>query len=51
MAEVARKTLYFQFQRMLYHEPGTRLGQDNEELHDMRVATRRMRGVPRLEHL
>ncbi|MGE5250571.1 MAG: CHAD domain-containing protein [Bacteroidota bacterium] len=48
IAEVARKTLYFQFQRMLYHEPGTRLGQDNEELHDMRVATRRMRAALRV---
>jgi CHAD domain-containing protein len=28
---------------MLMHEPGTRAGIDPEELHDMRVATRRMR--------
>jgi CHAD domain-containing protein len=45
MAEAARKTLLFHFQRMLYHEPGTRLGADIEELHDMRVATRRMRAA------
>jgi CHAD domain-containing protein len=45
MAEAARKTLYFHFLRMLYHEPGTRLGEDIEELHDMRVATRRMRAA------
>jgi CHAD domain-containing protein len=45
MAEAARKTLSFHFQRMLYHEPGTRLGEDIEELHDMRVATRRMRAA------
>ncbi|MBN1979874.1 MAG: CHAD domain-containing protein [Anaerolineae bacterium] len=45
MAEAARKTLYFHFLRMLYHEPGTRLGDDIEELHDMRVATRRMRAA------
>ena len=45
MAEAARKTLYFHFSRMLYHEPGTRLGEDIEELHDMRVATRRMRAA------
>lgn len=45
MAEAARKTFYFHFQRMLYHEPGTRLGEDIEELHDMRVATRRMRAA------
>jgi CHAD domain-containing protein len=48
MAEAARKTFYFHFQRMLYHEPGTRLGEDIEELHDMRVATRRMRAAFRV---
>jgi CHAD domain-containing protein len=48
MAEAARKTLYFHFQRMLYHEPGTRTGEDIEELHDMRVATRRMRAALRV---
>jgi CHAD domain-containing protein len=45
MAQAACKTLYFHLQRMLYHEPGTRLGEDIEELHDMRVATRRMRAA------
>jgi triphosphatase len=30
---------------MLAHEPGTRLGEDPEELHDMRVATRRLRAA------
>jgi CHAD domain-containing protein len=30
---------------MLHHEPGTRLGEDIEDLHDMRVATRRMRAA------
>jgi CHAD domain-containing protein len=30
---------------MLAHEAGTRLGEDPEELHDMRVATRRMRAA------
>jgi CHAD domain-containing protein len=45
MAEAARKTLRFHFQRMLYHEPGTCLGEDIEELHQMRVATRRMRAA------
>ena len=45
MAEAARKTFYVHFQRMAYHEPGTRLGEDIEELHDMRVATRRMRAA------
>ena len=45
MAEAARKTFLFHLQRMAYHEPGTRLGEDIEELHDMRVATRRMRAA------
>ena len=45
MAEAARKTFSLHFQRMLYHEAGTRLGEDIEELHDMRVATRRMRAA------
>ncbi|MGD8966428.1 MAG: CHAD domain-containing protein [Anaerolineae bacterium] len=48
MAEAARKILTFHFQRMLYHEPGTRAGEDIEELHDMRVATRRMRAAFRV---
>jgi CHAD domain-containing protein len=48
MAEAARKTLLFHFERMLFHEPGTRSGQDAEELHDMRVATRRMRAALRV---
>ncbi len=45
MAEAARKTIQFHFQRMLEHEAGTRAGEDIEELHDMRVATRRMRAA------
>ncbi|HET89530.1 MAG TPA: CHAD domain-containing protein [Chloroflexi bacterium] len=48
MAEAARKTLAFHFARMLHHEPGTRLGEDIEALHDMRVATRRMRAALRV---
>ncbi|GAB4422972.1 MAG: hypothetical protein Kow0031_01220 [Anaerolineae bacterium] len=44
-AEAGRKVLSFHFARMLKHEPGTRLGNDIEELHDMRVATRRMRAA------
>lgn len=53
MAEAARKTLHFHLQRMLHHEPGTRQGTDIEELHDMRVATRRMRAALRVfqDHL
>jgi len=48
MDQAARKILTFHFQRMLYHEPGTRAGDDIEELHDMRVATRRMRAAFRV---
>jgi CHAD domain-containing protein len=48
MSEAGRKVLRFHFQRMLAHEPGTRLGEDIEELHDMRVATRRMRSAFRV---
>jgi CHAD domain-containing protein len=45
MSEAGRKVIHFHFGRMLYHEPGTRLGEDPEALHDMRVATRRMRAA------
>jgi len=38
MAVIRRHFITF-----LQHEPGARLGEDPEELHDMRVATRRMR--------
>ena len=48
MSEAGRKVLRFHFERMLQHEPGTRLGEDIEELHDMRVATRRMRSAFRV---
>ena len=48
MAEAGRKTLRFHYRRLLYHEPGTRLGEDIEALHDMRVATRRMRAAFRV---
>jgi CHAD domain-containing protein/transposase len=48
MSEAGRKILRFHFRRMLYHEAGTRLGQDIEALHDMRVATRRMRAALRV---
>jgi CHAD domain-containing protein len=45
LAEAGRKTLLYHFAEMLKHEEGTRLGEDIEELHDMRVATRRMRAA------
>jgi len=48
MAEAGCKVLHFHFERMLFHEPGVRLGEDIEHVHDMRVATRRMRSAFRL---
>ena len=36
-----------QLRQMLLHDPGTRLGRDMEALHQMRVATRRMRALLR----
>jgi CHAD domain-containing protein len=45
LAEAGRKIMIFQFAEMLSHEGGTRQGQDPEELHDMRVATRRLRAA------
>jgi CHAD domain-containing protein len=45
MAEAGRKVLRYHFAEMLSHEEGTRLGTDIEALHDMRVATRRMRAA------
>ena len=45
LVEAGRKVWLFHFALMLCHEEGTLLGQDIEELHDMRVATRRMRTV------
>ncbi|TRO45633.1 CHAD domain-containing protein [Candidatus Bathyarchaeota archaeon] len=48
MGQAAVKVLAFHYRRMLSHEPGTRLGEDVEALHDMRVATRRMRAALRV---
>jgi CHAD domain-containing protein len=48
MNEAGRKILKFHFERMLFNEAGTRDGRDIEALHDMRVATRRMRTALRL---
>lgn len=45
LAEAGRKVFLYHFAQMLAHEPGTRLGEDIEALHDMRVATRRMRAA------
>jgi triphosphatase len=46
--EVAFAILRRHFGAMLAHEPGVRLGEDPEELHDMRVATRRLRAALKL---
>jgi CHAD domain-containing protein len=48
LAEAGRKVLRFHFGRMLAHEAGTRSGEDMEDLHAMRVATRRMRAAWRV---
>ncbi len=45
LAEAGRKVMRFHFAQMLKNEPGTRLGEDIEALHDMRVATRRLRAA------
>ena len=46
--EYAFRVLRNQFGIFLAHEPGTRIGEDPEELHDMRVATRRMRAAMKI---
>jgi len=48
LGEVAFAMLRRNFAAFLAHEPGTRLGEDPEELHDMRVASRRLRAAMRL---
>ncbi len=48
IAEAGRKVLRFHLARMLAREAGTRDGTDPEELHAMRVATRRMRAAWRV---
>jgi CHAD domain-containing protein len=45
VGEVAFAVLRRNVIAMLSHEPGTRLGEDIEDLHDMRVATRRLRAA------
>jgi CHAD domain-containing protein len=48
LAEAGRKVLRFHFARMLAKEAGTRSGEHIEDLHGMRVATRRMRAAWRV---
>jgi CHAD domain-containing protein len=46
--KAAARAFTRQYRRMLWHEPGTRLGINPESLHDMRVSVRRLRAVLRL---
>jgi CHAD domain-containing protein len=46
-AEHVAAALRAQYRAIVRHDPGTRLGRDAEELHQMRVATRRMRAILR----
>ncbi len=48
LAEAGRKVLRFHLARMITREAGTRAGSDPEELHGMRVATRRQRAAWRV---
>lgn len=48
MSEAALKVLRFNFSRMQKREAGTRSGLDTEDLHEMRVAARRMRAAWRV---
>lgn len=48
VAEAGRKVLRFHFARLLASEDGTRSGVDPEDLHRMRVATRRLRAAWRI---
>ena len=48
LAEAGRKVLRFHLARMVAREAGTRAGTDAEELHAMRVATRRQRAAWRV---
>lgn len=45
LAVAARKVLRYHFEVMLENEPGVRLGEDIEAVHDMRVAIRRQRAA------
>ena len=46
-AGILRARLREQAEQLLAHDPGTRLGTDPEELHQLRVATRRLRAFLR----
>jgi len=46
-AEVLRAAVRAQLAELLVHDPGTRLGADPEDLHQLRVSTRRLRAFLR----
>jgi CHAD domain-containing protein len=48
IAEAGRKVMRFHLARMLEREPGVRSGNDMEDVHKMRVATRRQRAAWRV---
>ncbi|MEJ7748983.1 MAG: CHAD domain-containing protein [Candidatus Limnocylindrales bacterium] len=48
IAEAGRKVMRFHLARMLEYEAGTRSGLESEDLHKMRVATRRQRAAWRV---
>jgi CHAD domain-containing protein len=48
VAEAGRKVMRFHLARMLDREPGVRSGDDIEDVHKMRVATRRQRAAWRM---
>jgi len=48
VAEAGRKVMRFHLARMLEREPGVRSGHDIEDVHKMRVATRRQRAAWRM---
>jgi CHAD domain-containing protein len=45
--EHVRAALARQLEELVAHDPGTRFGEDPEELHQLRVATRRLRAILR----
>ena len=42
-----RSYIYVQLEELLAHDPGVRVGGDSEDVHDMRVAVRRLRSILR----
>lgn len=50
LADVGRRALRSNFQKLLEQEDGVRDGKDPEAVHDMRVATRRLRAILQIIH-